>query len=137
MLNLFQSLSLVVWLSKIFSFISGDELLSDSFPYKEIQNGILWEVEGKVSIFSSFTLNFLKPNVTAFYASEASDMTVWIILLCCYIILKQKGNYALGLIWRFQDRLLFVDCSLLYFWTYLIIMSYSVIYVRREWDSIY
>ncbi|KAI5070512.1 hypothetical protein GOP47_0014855 [Adiantum capillus-veneris] len=27
--------------------LSGDELLSDSFPYKEIQNGILWEVEGK------------------------------------------------------------------------------------------
>ncbi|KAK1294054.1 hypothetical protein QJS10_CPA16g01525 [Acorus calamus] len=24
-----------------------DELLSDSFPYKEIENGILWEVEGK------------------------------------------------------------------------------------------
>ena len=28
--------------------ISGDELLSDSFLYKEIENGILWEVEGKV-----------------------------------------------------------------------------------------
>ncbi|KAL8142830.1 hypothetical protein V2J09_015862 [Rumex salicifolius] len=27
--------------------ITGDELLSDSFPYKEIQNGVLWEVEGK------------------------------------------------------------------------------------------
>jgi hypothetical protein len=27
---------------------AGDELLSDSFPYKEIENGILWEVEGKV-----------------------------------------------------------------------------------------
>ncbi|XP_047309470.1 translationally-controlled tumor protein homolog [Impatiens glandulifera] len=27
--------------------LTGDELLSDSFPYKEIQNGILWEVEGK------------------------------------------------------------------------------------------
>ncbi|KAK9076114.1 hypothetical protein SSX86_004447 [Deinandra increscens subsp. villosa] len=27
--------------------ISGDELLSDSFPYKELLNGILWEVEGK------------------------------------------------------------------------------------------
>ncbi|KAI5065181.1 hypothetical protein GOP47_0019876 [Adiantum capillus-veneris] len=27
--------------------LSGDELLSDSFPYKEIQNGILWELEGK------------------------------------------------------------------------------------------
>ncbi|KAE8726371.1 Translationally-controlled tumor protein-like protein [Hibiscus syriacus] len=27
--------------------ISGDELLSDSFPYKELENGMLWEVEGK------------------------------------------------------------------------------------------
>jgi len=27
----------------------GDELLSDSFRYKEIENGMLWEVEGKVS----------------------------------------------------------------------------------------
>ena len=41
---------------------SGDELLSDSFPYKEIENGILWEVEGKVcanpllSIHQSFIL---------------------------------------------------------------------------------
>ncbi|CAM6084171.1 unnamed protein product [Calypogeia fissa] len=26
---------------------SGDELLSDSFNYTEIENGILWEVEGK------------------------------------------------------------------------------------------
>ncbi|KAF7837818.1 translationally-controlled tumor protein-like protein [Senna tora] len=27
--------------------LTGDELLSDSFQYKEIQNGMLWEVEGK------------------------------------------------------------------------------------------
>lgn len=27
--------------------LSGDELLSDSFPYKELFNGVLWEVEGK------------------------------------------------------------------------------------------
>uniref|UniRef100_A0A6M2F1X3 Translationally-controlled tumor protein homolog n=2 Tax=Populus TaxID=3689 RepID=A0A6M2F1X3_9ROSI len=27
--------------------LSGDELLSDSFPYTEIENGVLWEVEGK------------------------------------------------------------------------------------------
>eukprot|EP00245_Coleochaete_scutata_P010769 TRINITY_DN3878_c0_g1_i1.p1 TRINITY_DN3878_c0_g1~~TRINITY_DN3878_c0_g1_i1.p1 ORF type:complete len:169 (+),score=49.60 TRINITY_DN3878_c0_g1_i1:164-670(+) len=27
--------------------VSGDELLSDSFDFTEIQNGILWEVEGK------------------------------------------------------------------------------------------
>lgn len=33
----------------------GDELLSDSFPYKEIQNGVLWEVDGKVSDSVSVT----------------------------------------------------------------------------------
>ncbi|KAG5236047.1 hypothetical protein OIU76_010871 [Salix suchowensis] len=27
--------------------LSGDELLSDSFPYREIENGMLWEVDGK------------------------------------------------------------------------------------------
>ncbi|XP_054804912.1 translationally-controlled tumor protein homolog [Prosopis cineraria] len=27
--------------------LTGDELLSDSFSYKEIENGMLWEVEGK------------------------------------------------------------------------------------------
>ncbi|CAJ2662169.1 translationally-controlled tumor protein-like protein [Trifolium pratense] len=27
--------------------LTGDELLSDSYPYKEIENGMLWEVEGK------------------------------------------------------------------------------------------
>jgi hypothetical protein len=35
----------------MFVVVAGDELLSDSFPYKEIQNGILWEVEGKVRLF--------------------------------------------------------------------------------------
>jgi hypothetical protein len=32
---------------------AGDELLSDSFPYKEIENGILWEVEGKVQTLAA------------------------------------------------------------------------------------
>lgn len=31
--------------------LTGDELLSDSFPYREIENGILWEVDGKVCRF--------------------------------------------------------------------------------------
>uniref|UniRef100_A0A453HV53 TCTP domain-containing protein n=1 Tax=Aegilops tauschii subsp. strangulata TaxID=200361 RepID=A0A453HV53_AEGTS len=26
--------------------LSGDELLSDSFPYRELENGVLWEVDG-------------------------------------------------------------------------------------------
>lgn len=30
--------------------LSGDELLSDSFPYKEIENGVLWKVEGKWTV---------------------------------------------------------------------------------------
>lgn len=30
--------------------IAGDELLSDSFPYKEVENGVLWEVQGKVGL---------------------------------------------------------------------------------------
>jgi len=36
---------------------TGDELLSDSFPYKEIENGMLWEVEGKV-LFLNKALSF-------------------------------------------------------------------------------
>ncbi|XP_051152771.1 translationally-controlled tumor protein homolog [Andrographis paniculata] len=37
--------------------ISGDELLSDSFPYKEIENGILWEVEGKWVVQGAVEVN--------------------------------------------------------------------------------
>jgi hypothetical protein len=29
----------------LFVVVAGDELLSDSFPYKEVQNGILWEFQ--------------------------------------------------------------------------------------------
>lgn len=39
------------WRFYFLQWISGDELLSDSFPYKEIENGMLWEVEGKVGTF--------------------------------------------------------------------------------------
>ncbi|WP_436645188.1 translationally-controlled tumor protein, partial [Latilactobacillus sakei] len=37
--------------------LSGDELLSDSFPYKEIQNGCLWEVEGKWVVQGAIDVN--------------------------------------------------------------------------------
>ncbi|XP_050219025.1 translationally-controlled tumor protein homolog isoform X1 [Mercurialis annua] len=36
---------------------TGDELLSDSFPYKEIENGILWEVEGKWVVQGAVDVN--------------------------------------------------------------------------------
>jgi len=41
-----------------FAFV-GDQLLSGSFPYKELYNGVLWEVEGKVSFILSFLKCFL------------------------------------------------------------------------------
>jgi hypothetical protein len=34
-------------------FLAGDKLLSDLSPYKEIENGILWEVEGKVQTLAA------------------------------------------------------------------------------------
>ncbi|CAN8269227.1 unnamed protein product [Cochlearia groenlandica] len=37
--------------------LTGDELLSDSFPYKEIENGVLWEVEGKWTVLGSVDVN--------------------------------------------------------------------------------
>ncbi|KAL2469145.1 Translationally-controlled tumor protein-like protein [Forsythia ovata] len=37
--------------------LSGDELLSDSFPYKEIENGMLWEVEGKWVVQGAINVN--------------------------------------------------------------------------------
>ncbi|KVH88892.1 Mss4-like protein [Cynara cardunculus var. scolymus] len=37
--------------------LTGDELLSDSFPYNEILNGILWEVEGKWVVQGAVDVN--------------------------------------------------------------------------------
>ncbi|XP_050224323.1 translationally-controlled tumor protein homolog [Mercurialis annua] len=37
--------------------LTGDELLSDSFPYNEIQNGMLWEVEGKWVVQGAVDVN--------------------------------------------------------------------------------
>ncbi|XP_022137814.1 translationally-controlled tumor protein homolog [Momordica charantia] len=37
--------------------LSGDELLSDSFPYKEIENGMIWEVEGKWIVQGAIDVN--------------------------------------------------------------------------------
>ncbi|XVF62579.1 hypothetical protein PTKIN_Ptkin09bG0019700 [Pterospermum kingtungense] len=37
--------------------LTDDELLSDSFPYKEIENGMLWEVEGKWVVQGAIDVN--------------------------------------------------------------------------------
>ncbi|PHT98959.1 26S protease regulatory subunit 6A -like protein [Capsicum chinense] len=38
-------------------FNEGDELLSDSFPYKELENGVLWEVQGKWVVQGAVDVN--------------------------------------------------------------------------------
>ncbi|KAJ4834074.1 hypothetical protein Tsubulata_016272 [Turnera subulata] len=37
--------------------LTGDELLSDSYPYKELENGLLWEVEGKWVVEGAVDVN--------------------------------------------------------------------------------
>ncbi|KAH6809140.1 translationally controlled tumor protein [Perilla frutescens var. frutescens] len=37
--------------------LTGDELLSDSFPYTEIENGCLWEFQGKWVVTGSIDVN--------------------------------------------------------------------------------
>ncbi|KAH7655031.1 Translationally controlled tumor protein [Dioscorea alata] len=37
--------------------LTGDELLSDSFPYTETENGMLWEVEGKWVVQGAVEVN--------------------------------------------------------------------------------
>ena len=37
--------------------LTGDELLSDSFPYREIENGMLWEVDGKWVVQGAVDVN--------------------------------------------------------------------------------
>ncbi|KAM0045847.1 putative translationally controlled tumor protein [Helianthus debilis subsp. tardiflorus] len=50
MFSLFPPFSKSIIMLVYQDLITGDELFSDSFPYKELLNGILWEVEGKVFI---------------------------------------------------------------------------------------
>ncbi|KAL0857434.1 hypothetical protein Bca101_062588 [Brassica carinata] len=57
--------------------LTGDELLSDSFPYKEIENGILWEVEGKWTTQGSVEVNIgANPSAEEGGDDEGVDDTV-------------------------------------------------------------
>ncbi|PON80370.1 Translationally controlled tumor protein [Parasponia andersonii] len=54
--------------------LTGDELLSDSFPYKEIQNGILWEVEGKWVVHGAVEVDIgANPSADGADADEGVD----------------------------------------------------------------
>ncbi|KDP27805.1 hypothetical protein JCGZ_18885 [Jatropha curcas] len=61
--------------------LTGDELLSDSFPYKEIENGMLWEVEGKWVVQGAVDVN-IGANPSAEGADEdegVDDQTVKVV----------------------------------------------------------
>ncbi|EXB74770.1 hypothetical protein L484_023512 [Morus notabilis] len=54
--------------------LSGDELLSDSFPYKETENRALWEVEGKWVVQGAIDVNIgANPSAEGADADEAVD----------------------------------------------------------------
>ncbi|CAL5208610.1 unnamed protein product [Lathyrus oleraceus] len=54
--------------------LTGDELLSDSFPYKEIENGLLWEVEGKWVVQGALDVNIgANPSAEGAADDEAVD----------------------------------------------------------------
>ena len=42
-----------IWLNLLCLCVAGNELLSDSFLYRELENGVLWEVDGQVSVLLS------------------------------------------------------------------------------------
>ncbi|MFA0994150.1 hypothetical protein ACDI80_26595, partial [Klebsiella pneumoniae] len=63
--------------SKVISHVFFIELLSDSFPYKEIENGILWEVEGKWTTQGSVEVNIgANPSAEEGGEDEGVDDTV-------------------------------------------------------------
>ncbi|KAI3923020.1 hypothetical protein MKW98_013554 [Papaver atlanticum] len=56
--------------------LTGDELLSDSFPYEEIVDGMLWQVEGKWVVQGAVDVNIgANPSAEGADADEAVDDT--------------------------------------------------------------
>ncbi|KAI3860813.1 hypothetical protein MKW98_023598 [Papaver atlanticum] len=56
--------------------LTGDELLSDSFPYEEIVDGMLWQVEGKWVVQGAVDVNIgANPSAEGADADEGVDDT--------------------------------------------------------------
>lgn len=65
--------------------ISGDELLSDSFPYKEIENRMLWEVEGKVgTVLSVASMIIVVVNSCWYCIGVCASEEIESLNFCCY-----------------------------------------------------
>ncbi|XP_074320933.1 translationally-controlled tumor protein homolog [Silene latifolia] len=60
--------------------LSGDELLSDSFPYKELFEGVLWEVEGKWVIQGALEVDIgANPSAEGGEDEGVDDQTVKVV----------------------------------------------------------
>ncbi|PKA62961.1 Translationally-controlled tumor protein like [Apostasia shenzhenica] len=54
--------------------LTGDELLSDSFPYKEIENCMLWEVQGKWVVHGAINVDIgANPSAEGGHEDEGVD----------------------------------------------------------------
>ncbi|KAB1202181.1 hypothetical protein CJ030_MR8G009790 [Morella rubra] len=75
--------------------LTGDELLSDSFPYKEIENGMLWEVEGKWVVQGAVDVD-IGANPSAEGAGEdegVDDQTVKVVDIVDTFRLQEQPSF--------------------------------------------
>ena len=75
--------------------LTGDELLSDSFPYKEIENGILWEVDGKWVVQGAVDVN-IGANPSAEGGGEdegVDDKTVKVVHIVDTFRLQEQPSF--------------------------------------------
>ncbi|KMZ66453.1 hypothetical protein ZOSMA_29G01040 [Zostera marina] len=87
---------------------TGDELLSDSFPYKEIQNGILWEVDGKWVVQGAVDVD-IGANPSAEGADEGEgvdDQTVKVVDIVDTFRLQEQPPYDKKLFVTYIKRLI-------------------------------
>ncbi|XP_057960685.1 translationally-controlled tumor protein homolog isoform X2 [Malania oleifera] len=75
--------------------LSGDELLSDSFPYEEIENGMLWQVEGKWVVQGAVNVD-IGANPSAEGADEdegVDDQVVKVVDIVDTFRLQEQPSY--------------------------------------------
>ncbi|XP_078439688.1 translationally-controlled tumor protein homolog [Wolffia australiana] len=75
--------------------LTDDELLSDSFPYKEIENGMLWEVDGKWVTKSPIEVD-IAANPSAKGSDEeetVEDKAVKVVDIVDSFLLQEKTSF--------------------------------------------
>ncbi|OVA02649.1 Translationally controlled tumor protein [Macleaya cordata] len=83
-----------------------DELLSDSFPYKEIENGVLWEVEGKWVVQGAVDVN-IGANPSAEGADEdegVDDQTVKVVDIVDTFRLQEQPTFSKAQFMTYMKR---------------------------------